>query len=178
MKKEYWWGINPEYSKNFTFISKEEFSSYFISDRKKHPEISEALAVTINSNKKQIWNTFGFAIHNWKRVDVSSIYRTSAVQFKIKADSIPKLSSTIRCYSGKTRAIHKILSKSNYSKIKEGHYNVCIPFKSFANFKKLNWNALKEIRFKILENSNFEIGDFKIIEFRGNPEKPFQWRGM
>ena len=23
MKKEYWWGINPEYSKNFTFISKE-----------------------------------------------------------------------------------------------------------------------------------------------------------
>ncbi len=178
MKKEYWWGINPKYSNNFTFISKEEFSSNFISKKKKHPEISEALAVTINSNKKQIWNNFGFAIHNWKRVDVSNIYRTSAVQCKIKADSIPKLSSTIRSYSGKTRAIHKILSENNYSKIKEGYYNVCIPFKSYTNFKTLNWNALKEIRFKVLENSNFEIGDFKIIEFRGNPEKPFQWRGM
>ena len=180
--KEHWWGINPEYSNNFSFISKDEFSSNFISKTKRHPETSletsEALAVTINSHKKQIWNNFGFAIHNWKRVDVSSIYRTSAVQFKIKADSIPKLSSTIRCYSGKTRAIHKILSESNYSKIKEGHYNVCIPFKSFVNFKKLNWNTLKEIRFKILENSNFEIGDFKIIEFRGNPEKPNQWRGI
>ena len=91
---------------------------------------------------------------------------------------ITKLKTTLRSYSGKTRVIHKILTESNYSKIKDGYYIVCIPFKSFPNYKKLNWTTLKEIRFKLLENSNFKIGDFKIIEFRGNPEKPFQWRGM
>ena len=30
----------------------------------------------------------------------------------------------------------------------------------------------KEIRFKIIEGDHLEIGDFKFIEFRGNPKKP------
>ena len=29
--------------------------------------------------------------------------------------------------------------------------------------------------FKILENGDFEIGDFKLIEFRGNPQNPKKW---
>ena len=42
----------------------------------------------------------------------------------------------------------------------------------------MNWNSLKELRFKLLESSKFEIGDFKIIEFRGNPQKPNKWKGL
>ena len=34
---------------------------------------------------------------------------------------------------------------------------------------------MKELRFKILESSDFEIGDFKLIEFRGNPQNPKKW---
>ena len=38
--------------------------------------------------------------------------------------------------------------------------------------------ALKEIRFKILEGNKVEIGDFQLIEFRGNPKKPTKWKGI
>ena len=181
-EKEYWWGINPKYSNNFNFISNTKFKSEFELKEKNTTSLnikhSEALAVNIRTDKKEIWNNFGFAIYQWKRVDLSSIYSSSAIQFKLKTNKVPKLKTTLRSYSGKTRAIHKILTESNYSKIKDGYYIVCIPFKSFPNYKKLNWTTLKEIRFKLLENSNFKIGDFKIIEFRGNPNKPNQWRGM
>ena len=40
------------------------------------------------------------------------------------------------------------------------------------------WKALKELRFKVLDTATFEIGDFSIIEFRGNPKKPTKWRGI
>lgn len=180
--KQYWWGINPKYSSNLTFISKTKFKSEFDSKEKKttkrSSDFSEALAVTVSPSKKETWNNFGFAIYKWERVDLSNIYGSSAIQFKIKSKTIPKLKTTLRSYTGKTRAIHKVITENNYSKIKEGYYKVCIPLKSFSNFKQLNWSALKEIRFKLLENSNFEIGDFEIIEFRGNPLKPNKWRGL
>ena len=175
-EKEYWWGINPRYSNNFTFISNTEFTSELALKKQKVIKLpsvlSEALNVTFNANKNQIWNNFGFAIYKWKHVDLATIYSSSAIQFKIKANKIPKLKTTILSYSGKTRAIHTVVTEKNYSKIQEGYYKVCIPLKSFSNFKQLNWSDLKEIRFKLLENSNFKIGDFKIIEFRGNPQKP------
>ena len=31
---------------------------------------------------------------------------------------------------------------------------------------------MKEIRFKVLETSKFEIGDFNLVEYSGNPQKP------
>ena len=37
---------------------------------------------------------------------------------------------------------------------------------------------LKEIRFRVLEGNQFEIGDFELIEFRGNPKKPTEWKGI
>ena len=52
---------------------------------------------------------------------------------------------------------------------------VIIPFKSFKDFDSVDWSNMKELRFKILETSKFEMGDFNIIEFRGNPDKPSNW---
>jgi hypothetical protein len=34
---------------------------------------------------------------------------------------------------------------------------------------------MKELRFSILESSNFKIVDFKLIEFRGDPDNPTKW---
>ena len=34
---------------------------------------------------------------------------------------------------------------------------------------------MKELRFRILESSNFEVGNFKLLEFRGNPNNPVKW---
>jgi hypothetical protein len=31
---------------------------------------------------------------------------------------------------------------------------------------------MKEIRFKVLETSRFVIGDFNLLEYSGNPQKP------
>ena len=57
-------------------------------------------------------------------------------------------------------------------------YEAYIPLKSFIEFHEFRWDELKEIRFKILEESRFEIGEFQLIEFRGNPQKPTQWKGI
>ena len=43
---------------------------------------------------------------------------------------------------------------------------------------EFRWDELKEIRFKIIDVTQFEIGDFQIIEFRGNPKKPNKWKGI
>ena len=37
------------------------------------------------------WDMFGFSPYCWKRVDISSIFSTSAIKFKIKADKLPKI---------------------------------------------------------------------------------------
>ena len=57
-------------------------------------------------------------------------------------------------------------------------YEVYLPLKSLIDFQKFRWDELKEIRFKILEEAHFEIGEFQLIEFRGNPKKPTQWKGI
>ena len=52
------------------------------------------------------------------------------------------------------------------------------PLKSLTGHSDFRWDELKEIRFKILKGSKFEIGDFQLIEFRGNPNKPNKWKGI
>ena len=57
-------------------------------------------------------------------------------------------------------------------------YHAILPIKSLTGYSNFSWNALKEIRFKILESDQFEIGEFQLIEFRGNPKKPNEWKGI
>ena len=57
-------------------------------------------------------------------------------------------------------------------------YDAYLPLKSLMAYSEFRWDALKEIRFKILEGTQFEIGDFQLIEFRGNPQKPTEWKGI
>ena len=52
-----------------------------------------------------------------------------------------------------------------------------LPFKSLIGYSEFRWDELKEIRFKVIEGTQFEIGDFKIIEFI-NPKKPTKWKGI
>jgi hypothetical protein len=37
---------------------------------------------------------------------------------------------------------------------------------------------MQEVRVKVLQDAKFEIGDFELIEFRGNPKKPTRWKGI
>ncbi|MFL2563602.1 MAG: hypothetical protein ACJ0QR_00065 [Flavobacteriales bacterium] len=57
-------------------------------------------------------------------------------------------------------------------------YEGYLPLKSLMEHSEFRWDALKEIRFKIQEGTQFEIGDFQLIEFRGNPKKPTEWKGI
>ena len=50
-----------------------------------------------------------------------------------------------------------------------------MPMKSFGNYDELNTKALKEVRFTINDTLNFDMGDFRLVEFRGSPEKPIKW---
>ena len=74
--------------------------------------------------------------------------------------------------------IQKILNNSNFINKGNGIYEAYLPLKSLIDFQKFRWDELKEIRFKILEEAHFEIGEFVFIEFRGNPKKPTQWKGI
>ena len=161
--KEYWWGINTKYSKSLQFGS--SFNN-------------ESVIVNLDRSNEITWNTFGFSPYKWMRVDISSIYSTSALKFYLKGTEIPKLQAVLFAYTGKNRRLQKILNESNFIDRGNGTYEAFLPLKSLIGHSEFRWDALKEIRFKILEGTQFEIGNFQLIEFRGNPEKPTKWKGI
>ncbi len=161
--KEYWWGINTKYSSSL------QFGSYFD---------NESVVVDLDKSKEVPWNIFGFSPYQWMRVDLSSIYSTSALKFKLKATEIPKLQAILFAYTGKKRRLQKTLNESHFIDRGNGMYEAYLPLKSLMEHSEFRWDAIKEIRFKILEDTQFEIGDFQLIEFRGNPKKPTEWKGI
>ena len=161
--KEYWWGINTNYSSSLQFGASFE---------------NESVVVDIDETKENQWNTFGFSPYQWMRTDISSIYRTSALTFKLKTTELPKLETVLFAYTGKKRKLQKSLNESHFIYRGEGIYEAYLPLKSLIGYNEFRWDALKEIRFKILKGTLFEIGDFQLIEFRGNPKKPTQWKGI
>jgi len=161
--KEYWWGINTKYSSSL------QFGSYFD---------NESVVVDLDESKEVPWNIFGFSPYQWMRVDLSSIYSTSALKFKLKATELPKLQAILFAYTGKKRRLQKILNDSHFIDRGNGMYEAYLPLKSLMEHSEFRWDAIKEIRFKILEGTQFEIGDFQLIEFRGNPKKPTEWKGI
>ena len=161
--KEYWWGINTNYSSSLQFGASFE---------------NESVVVDIDEIKENQWNIFGFSPYQWMRTDISSIYRTSALTFKLKTAELPKLETVLFAYTGKKRKLQKSLNESHFIYRGEGIYEAYLPLKSLIGYNEFRWDALKEIRFKILKGTLFEIGDFQLIEFRGNPKKPTQWKGI
>ena len=161
--KEYWWGINKKYSSSLRFGDSFE---------------NESVVVDFSESKDLKWNTFGFSPYQWMHVDISSIYRTSAIKFKIKANELPKLQVFLFTYTGKKRRLQKVLNDSNFINRGDGNYDAYLPLKSLAEHEKFRWESLKEIRFKVLSGNQFELGDFQLIEFRGNHKKPTQWKGI
>ena len=159
--KEYWWGINTKYSSSLQF-----------GDSFKN----ESVVVDLDLSKEVQWNTFGFSPYQWMHVDISSIYTTSALTFKVKAAEPPKIQAFLFAYTGKKRRLQKTLNETNFVDKGNGMYEAYIPLKSLIGYNEFRWDALKEIRFKIIEGDHLEMGDFKFIEFRGNPKKPNKWK--
>ena len=52
--------------------------------------------------------------HQWMHVDISSIYRTSALKFKLKANELPKLQAILFAYTGNKRRLQKILDENHF----------------------------------------------------------------
>ena len=161
--KEYWWGINTRYSSSLQF-----------GDSFKN----ESVVVDLDESKKDNWNIFGFSPYQWMHVDLSSIYSSSAIKFRLKANELPKLQVILFTYTGERRRLQKTLNESNFVVKKNGIYEAYLPLKSLMGYSEFRWNDLKEIRFRVLEGNQFEIGDFELIEFRGNPKKPTEWKGI
>ena len=159
--KEYWWGINTKYSSSI------QFGNSFK---------NESVVINTDRTKDKPWDTFGFSPHQWMHVDISSIYRTSALKFKLKANELPKLQAILFAYTGNKRRLQKILDENHFIDNGSGIYEAYLPFKSLTGHDEFRWDDLKEIRFKIMDGTQFEIGDFQIIEFRGNPKKPTKWK--
>ena len=132
----------------------------------------------LNKSELKPWNVFGFSPHKWMRVDISSIYSTSALTFKLKAKELPTLQTFLFAYKGDKRRLQKTLNETNFINRGNGVFEAILPFKSLVGHSEFRWDELKEIRFKVIEGKQFEIGDFQIIEFRGNPKKPAKWKGI
>ena len=161
--KEYWWGINTKYSSSLQFGDSFE---------------NESVVVELDESKEDKWNIFGFSPYQWMHVDLSSIYSTSAIKFKIKSSELPKLQAFLFAYTGERRRLQKTLNESNFIDKENGIFEGYIPLKSLMGHSKFRWDKLKEIRFRVLEGTQFEIGDFQLIEFRGDPKKPNKWKGI
>ena len=142
------------------------------------PAVQEAVQVDYVKVKGNAWNDFGFAFHQWERVNLSGHYRTAALHFVLKTTTIPKLRVSLVSYTGPQRSIQTTLRPEHIKPLDDGLSEVYIPIKSFKNFENVNWSAMQEVRFKVLQDAQFEIGNFELIEFRGNPEKPTQWKGI
>ena len=161
--KEYWWGINPKYSSSL------QFGNSFK---------NESVVVDLDGSKEVMWDTFGFSPYKWMHVDLSSIYSISAIMFKLKANKLPKLQAFLFAYTGERRRLQKTLNESHFVDKKNGMYEAYLPLKSLMGYSEFRWDELKEIRFRVLDGTQFEIGDFQLIEFRGNPKKPTEWKGI
>ena len=111
-------------------------------------------------------------------MDISSMYSTSALRFSIKASEVPKVQIMLVSYSGAVRRIQKVVNESNILSREDDMFDVLMPLKSFQKYGDFDWSSFKEIRLKVLETSTFEMGSFSLVEFRGNPLKPNQWKGL
>ena len=161
--KEYWWGINTKYS------SRLKFGGFFK---------NESVVVDSDMSKDDSWNTFGFSPYKWMHVDLSSIYSSSAIKFKLKASELPKLQVFLFAYTGEKRRLQKTLNESHFIDKENGIFEAYLPLKSLMGYSEFRWDKLKEIRFRVLDGNQFEIGDFQLIEFRGDPKKPTEWKGI
>ena len=178
-EKKYWWGVDETYSSNFKFnlnTSNDEINK-LNNDNNTLPELDVSLSLLVDYNSTSNdykWNSFGFPFYKWEMANLSEIYSTSALNFYVKG-KVPKIQITLISYHGKKRRISKIINEDNIKYINDDFKMVIIPFKSFKDFDSVDWSNMKELRFKILETSKFEMGDFNIVEFRGNPDKPSNW---
>ena len=183
-EKKYWWGVNNKYSDNFTFItnSSSQNSQVIKKDSLNVDSLledSKFLSVNYNKNLDEIkWNDFGFPINNWEYADLSTIYTSSAIYFRIKGPKVPLIQIDLSSYKGKIKRISKTIGENNIINLEEDLYSVYLPIKSFNNYESLDWSKIKDIRFRFLESANIDLGDFKIVEFRGNPKYPNKWRGI
>ena len=163
-EKKYWWGVNENYTSNFKFTTSTNFAN---------SNISFALSVDFDSKKEdRKWNSFGFPLNKWELADLSEIYPSSVLSFKIVSENIPKMKINFISYIGKPKNISKIISEKNIFQINEKTFEILIPLKSIKNYDLINWSKMKEIRFKVLETSKFIIGDFNLVKYSGNPQKP------
>lgn len=171
--QKHWWGINPAQSQVFRFIP-----GGFTSKVDDTNDSQEAILVNYDKENDKIWNDFGMAFHEFKRVDLSNLYRTAALHFVFKSSSLPKLRISLVSYTGPQRVVQTLLEPRHIISRADGFREAFIPIKSFENFEKVNWSAMQEVRVKVLQNAQFEIGDFELVEFRGNPENPTRWKGL
>ena len=178
-EKKYWWGVDENYSSNFKFNlnTRIDRTNQFNNYDKILSELDVSISLLVDYDLKSNdykWNSFGFPFYKWEMANLSDIYSTSALNFYIKG-KVPKIQITLISYLGKKRRISKIINENNIRKVNEDLQIVTIPFKSFKDFDSVDWSNMKELRFKILETSKIEMGDFNIVEFRGNPNKPTNW---
>ena len=167
---EEWWGINPRYSSSFLFGEEQNaISSNQAEPMTIHAEVNTALPGA--------WDQFGVSFSNWKRVDLSSLHTTAALSFDLTCAETPDLVISIHAFSGQRRQVRTQLQSHQLVARGENQFRAYIPIRSFPDYESLDWSALKEVRFRVKESARFDFANLRLIEFRGNPQKPVAWKG-
>ena len=167
---EEWWGINPRYSSSFLFGEEQNaISSNQAEPMTIHAEVNTALPGA--------WDQFGVSFSNWKRVDLSSLHTTAALSFDLTCAETPDLVISIHAFSGQRRQVRTQLQSHQLVARGENQFRAYIPIRSFPDYESLDWSALKEVRFRVKESARFDFANLRLIEFRGNPQKPVTWKG-
>lgn len=174
-KLDVWWGINPQHSQNIVFIPGDFFLCQNSSSEVLELSRSQAVHVHIPTAELEAWNDCGFGIDGWNRVDMSSVFTTTALVFEIHGAYVPKMKVSLLGFTGPRRRVEQFVGDQHIRSLSADSYEVWMPMKSFGNYDELNTEALKEFRFTINDTLSFDMGNFRLVEFRGNPEKPIKW---
>jgi hypothetical protein len=169
-----WWGVNEARSANFKF---QEASESDLEQGGHNTPASQTLLVNYKKGDDDgLWNDFGFAMHDWEKVDFYEHHRTAALRFRMKTQEVPKMQISFVSSKGPRRMIQTRLKPEHIRTTEEGMCDVIVPIKSFPFFEELNWSVMQEVRFKLLASANFEMSQIELTEFRGNPQNPTKWK--
>lgn len=120
------------------------------------------------------WDAFGIALNEWEALDMSALYRASALTFELHGQWTP-LTFAIWSTHGTPRKIQKVLSDEHCIQTLDDVWQCALPIKGFGQFDRLEWGGTREVRVTMKESTQTRLCEFKWEEYRGNPSKPELW---
>lgn len=161
------WGIGPKFCTNFRL------------DSSQHKQGIASLRIESNPTQTNCdWDAFGFSWNSWLYADITQIHNTAALSFHLKlkqAGALPTVKVVMQDYENHEGWVELMPQFIQGGSVGTDWTEVKIPLKQFDfTGNKLVPEKIKQLRFHVTGPAIFYLDEIALIEFRGNPEKPWK----